>query len=268
MITDRFRNDDTEEFLRLAEAEGWISDQRELEFLLNAFPQGCLVKRDGTIPGAFITSIRYGLSGWIGNLLVHPELRRRGVGAELLLEALLALENAGVETVWLTASPSGKPLYEKLGFREIDRINRWIGDGFALTLPSEQRRMTAELRDLDTAGWGDRRDILLASLEMEGCLLAEPDAFFISRMIGSLRQIGPLAGPPAATTALFEQYLSPSPAGERICLDVPVKNSEMENFLEQQGLRLSGSTVLMYTGVTPAYQPELIGACGSMGSMG
>jgi ribosomal protein S18 acetylase RimI-like enzyme len=268
MLTDRFRHDDTDEFLRLAAAEGWISDQKELKFLLSAFPKGCLVKRDGTIPGAFITSIRYESSGWIGNLLVHPKLRRQGIGAQLLRETLLTLEIAGAETVWLTASPAGKPLYEKLGFREIDRINRWIGDGYAITLPPEQRQMTAELRDLDTAGWGDRRDLLLTSLEMEGSLLATPDAFFISRMIGPLRQIGPLAGPPAATMALFEQCLSPSPAGEQICLDVPVKNSEMVQFLEQQGLTLSGSTVLMYTGLTPAYQPELIGACGSMGSMG
>jgi hypothetical protein len=38
--------------------------------------------------------------------------------------------------------------------------------------------------------------------------------------------------------------------------------------LERMGLKRVGTTVLMYTGGAPAYQPELIGALASTGSMG
>ena len=256
------------EFLTLAAGEGWITDQWELDFLRATFPQGCLVRRIGTIPVAFITALRYDRSGWIGNLLVSQEQRRQGFGATLMVEALSALEDAGVETVWLTASPSGKPLYEKLGFREIDRIHRWIGVGFRLELPSKQLLLSDEVVALDAAGWGDERKLLLTALWEEGSAVVAPNAFLHTKKIRGLQQIGPLAGNGAATTFLLRQYLTRTNGGKRICLDVPQGNETMVAFLEQQGLEKSGSTVLMYKGVTPAYRPELIGACGSMGSMG
>ena len=47
-------------------AEAW-----EFEFLLEVFPQGCFCIRDDSGKGiAFVTSIRHGRSGWIGNLIV------------------------------------------------------------------------------------------------------------------------------------------------------------------------------------------------------
>ncbi len=268
MKNDLIRDDDTAEFLDLAAGEGWITDRWELEFLRSAFPQGCLVRRSGTVPVAFITALRYQRSGWIGNLLVRPEQRRQGCGAALMVKALSALEDAGVETIWLTASPSGKPLYEKLGFEEIDRIDRWIGTGFRLSPPSEVQEITDEMVALDAAGWGDRRELLLSALGSEGSAIVTPDAFLLTRNVGNLCQIGPLAGTAAAATTLLQQYLAPTSGDERIGLDLPRGNRAMAGFLEQQGLEKSGSTVLMYKGVTPAYRPELIGACGSMGSMG
>ena len=76
MKNDLFRDDDTAEFLTLAAGEGWITDQWELDVLRATLPQGCLVRRIGTIPVAFITALRYDRSGWIGNLLVSQEQRR------------------------------------------------------------------------------------------------------------------------------------------------------------------------------------------------
>ncbi len=268
MTTDRFRHDDIAEFLLLAAGEGWISDRWELDLLRNSFPQGCLVKRIKTVPVAFITTLRYRRSGWIGNLLVRPEQRRQGIGAELMKKAVEALKDAGVETIWLTASPLGKPLYEKLGFKEIDRIDRWIGENFTVTPPPGRQEISDDMVTLDATGWGDRRELLLTSLGVEGNAIKGEDAFMITRTVSGAQQIGPLAGTAPAAVTLLERYLAPAVGGERICLDIPRGNRVMGSYLERKGLTCSGATVLMYQGEMPAYKPEFIGACGSMGSMG
>src|SRR5512138_3393472 len=131
-----FTRQDIPEFLALADAEGWISGAWELEFLLAAFPPGCLVCRACGMPVAFITTVKYDQSGWVGNLIVAKGWRGRGVGSELLGRGIAALVAAGTRTVWLTASESGRPIYERLGFLAIDTVVRWVGRGM-LTINTE-----------------------------------------------------------------------------------------------------------------------------------
>ena len=268
MATGRFRDDDVPLFLRMAAAEGWISDRWEIDYLLRSFPEGCLVHRPRELPVAFVTATCHRRSGWIGNLLVHPAHRRRGIGWQLMQEAILALELAGVETVWLTASPAGRPLYERLGFREIDRVDRWLGEGFTVILPAEHQRLTERHREVDATGWGDHRAGLLTSLECEGVTIVSENSFLVTRAVDDLRQIGPWGGETAAATALFAKRVRAGTGGETVCLDVPQGNGAMGSFLERQGLQRIGTTLLMYRGAPPVWRPELIGACASMGSMG
>ena len=129
MIIDRFRHEDLTDFLTLAAKENWICGRWELDFLLRHFPQGCLAMRIDDAPVAFITAIKYGTSGWIGNLVVSKDLRGKGIGSALMGKALAALLEAGARTVWLTASEAGRFIYERLGFDAIDAVKRWYGSG-------------------------------------------------------------------------------------------------------------------------------------------
>ena len=129
MLIDRFRHGDMDAFFVFAAREGWICDRWEFDFLLNTFPDGCLVGRSAGKPAGFVTSVKYEKSGWIGNLVVTEEMRGRGLGRALMTRALAALQSVETETVWLTASAAGQPLYGKLGFRAIDEIRRWVGSG-------------------------------------------------------------------------------------------------------------------------------------------
>jgi GNAT superfamily N-acetyltransferase len=267
--TDRFRDDDAVEFLRLSASEGWICDEWESRFLCRTFPQGCLVKRVQGFPVAYVTSIRHETSGWIGNLLVHPDLRRRGLGAELMAQAITALEETGVATIWLTASSSGKPLYERLGFREIDIIRRWSGAGMAVNPDSSAGLSPSDLVLMDASGWGDRRESLITSLAAKGTVLTGGGAFFVVRPVGGISQIGPWAGVSAAALVnLFDQAVAPSQGRVNLCLDSPAGNVAVGRYLERQGFKAIGSTVLMYRGELPVYLPVHVGALGSLGSMG
>lgn len=50
---------------------------------------------------------------------VHPSQQGKGLGSKLLKWGLTRADAEGME-VYLSASPAGRPLYLKYGFREVD----------------------------------------------------------------------------------------------------------------------------------------------------
>jgi ribosomal protein S18 acetylase RimI-like enzyme len=82
--------------------EGWVSEnfQTLAGFLLN-HPSGCLLAEENGYPVGICIATPYGKSGFIGELIVRPEVRGRGVGASLLNRGLDTLREGGAETVYL-----------------------------------------------------------------------------------------------------------------------------------------------------------------------
>lgn len=56
--------------------------------------------------------------GMIYNVYTPPAFRRRGLATKVLEALMRQAEELGLESLELLASEAGKPLYEKLGFRE------------------------------------------------------------------------------------------------------------------------------------------------------
>lgn len=266
MHIEQFRYEDIDDFLALAAAEGWISDRWEFEFLLEQFPAGCLTARKEEKLTGFVTAIKYDTSGWVGNLIVGSECRGQGVGGALMKQALAVLTAAGAETVWLTASKQGKPLYEKLGFTVIDVINRWVGRGLWSGSGGRPVASRSEVLAIDSAGWGDRRDSLIDAAMQRGTLFCAEGGFLVSQPCGDGIQVGPWGGHGAAL--LLNEALLVAGKGTKVVLDVPIRNTAQTDFLLGKGFSIQGSTLLMYRGKAPAYAPEQIGALASMGSMG
>lgn len=274
MIIEPFRPDDIDPFLRLAASEGWVAEPWELEFLLAEFTQGCFVAlgAEGQAAG-FVTALRHERSGWIGNLIVAAGYRGQGFGELLFSKALEALRSAGVETFWLTASKSGQGLYEKYGFRTLDSIVRWTGSGRQRHATHDQtdgRELSGSMVcDLDCQAWGDRREALLAATISRGKVLCDDSAFAVIQPCGGDRQLGPFsARESAAAERIFDETLRTLPLGTKIYLDAPVSNRAALRMFNRKGLRISGTTELMYAGTRPEYRPELIYALATMGSCG
>jgi ribosomal protein S18 acetylase RimI-like enzyme len=262
-----FLEADIAPLLDLAKREGWISGRREFEFLLNSYPQGCLVWQESGAVLGYLTSIRYGKSGWIGNLLVHPGARRQGVGRGLMERAVAALLKSGVETVWLTASQQGAGLYQKIGFVPIDSVQRWSGKGAPNQQQAPHPLEIEFVRAVDRVGWGDRRETLLQETCGLGRLHTSSGGFICCQEWEHGTQVGPWGCLVSAQAGrLFEQALS---GGEgAVFLDVPAGNSAAQALLSQRGFTVQGSSLLMYLGERPLYQPGSIYALASMGSMG
>lgn len=268
MQIDQFRHEDIDDFLALAAEESWICDRWEFEFLFRAFPHGCLVAKQGGIPVGFVTSIKYRASGWIGNLIVRAELRGKGIGTSLMKKALAVLSAAGAETVWLTASRAGKPIYEALGFVTVDVVNRWVGEGIEGKAPARETIPRAEILAIDQTGWGDRRDTIVDAVTSRGRLFAVRGAFLVSQPCADGVQLGPWGGTDREALLLLDDALAEAGRGTRVFLDAPIRNTGQTALLLGMGFSIQGSTLLMCRGETPAYAPERIFALASMGSMG
>ena len=65
-------------------------------------------------PKNFIT----GKTGLILNVLTYPEYRRQGIATKLLETLIVEARKADVSFIELSATVMGKPVYEKLGFKE------------------------------------------------------------------------------------------------------------------------------------------------------
>jgi ribosomal protein S18 acetylase RimI-like enzyme len=267
-MLDCFRADDIPQFLAFAADEGWLCDPWELRFLMEVFPSGCLCWRDHEETRGFITAVKYADSGWIGNLIVAPGERGRGIGSRLMAGALAALEGHGTQTVWLTASLEGEPLYRKLGFHSLDCINRWRGRA-PVRLPPAFCRTTDHLLAIDRAGWGDSRDRIFAALEGRGRLSLASEGFLVMQEYAEGIQVGPWGGSSmAAARQLFTSVLQGDAAEHHLFLDVPGKNRIAPRLLESYGFNIAGNSQLMYLGRSPDYRPTLIHALASMGSFG
>jgi len=264
-----FASADIPRFLDLAAAEGWLSDPWEFAFLLDRFPAGCLTLEEEGEAVAFVTAVRYRDSGWVGNLIVARHGRGRGYGTLLMGRAVDQLRAAGVKTIWLTASAAGRPLYEKMGFREMDAIFRWSGTARGGGDGGSDPARRDELVLLDRAGWGDDRGAVLAAVAARGVVLREAGGFLMLHPCGDNFQVGPWTAADRAVAArLLDRALSRRPAGSQLLLDVPARNGAAASLLTGAGFTPGGGTVLMCLGERPAYAPERIFALATMGSIG
>jgi len=274
MTIDPFRMADIQLFLELAAAENWVAELWEFEFLLSEFPQGCFAARGekGETVG-LITSLRHDRSAWIGNLIVAADCRGKGIGQALFRKTYEALVESGVETVWLTASKAGLPLYQKFGFKRIDTIIRWVGSGrqnaVDQKIEAACHNVDILLSDIDCQGWGDRRTALLKAATARGRILQQESAFAVLQPCGDARQIGPFSAQNySSADALLKKALQSVPSGTKICLDAPASNRSALRLFNRKRMRISGSNELMYAGVKPDYRSEHIFGLATMGSSG
>jgi ribosomal protein S18 acetylase RimI-like enzyme len=276
MTIEPFQQADVGSFMEMAAAEGWVAEPWEFDFLLAVFPQGCFCARGRDGKGiAFVTALRHDRSGWIGNLIVAEGLRGKGLGEALFRKALEALHTAGVETCWLTASNAGRSLYKKYGFKGLDAIVRWSGTGrrqhAGHTRQGEFTEFSAwaSVSGIDCQAWGDRRHALLTATAGRGRLLREESGFMVIQPCGAAMQLGPFSAQDCATAEyLCDAALGSVPRGTRVYIDAPLANRPAGRLFSRRGMRVTGSTELMYAGVKPDYRPEMLYGLATMGSCG
>jgi GNAT superfamily N-acetyltransferase len=113
--------------LRLSREAGWNQTPADWSRLLGLGPAGCFVAElDGAAVGTTTTCV-FGPIAWVAMVLVDRDVRGRGIGTALVAHAIDHLDELGVRSIRLDATPLGEPLYRRLGFVAEYPLTRFQG---------------------------------------------------------------------------------------------------------------------------------------------
>src|SRR5262249_31104143 len=258
--------------LRLNTLAGWNQTEADWKRFLSAGPNDCFVMEDGAKVVGTVTTLSYeDRFAWIGMVLVDPGYRKRGIGTKLLQRAIEYLDDAGIPTLKLDATPQGKPLYEKLGFVSEYEIERWtLQQG-----PAEQRFVNAarsqavrlsEVSAYDREVFGADRSLLLRSLGQEGPDLAlsvssgtrlEGYAFGRHGLVAD--HLGPWVARDRDTAEKIVQNFLQRSSRDTVVVDALVSNTLAGEILRNAGFTIARPLTRMYRGPnTFPGKPELL----------
>jgi GNAT superfamily N-acetyltransferase len=113
--------------MRLKDQAGWNQTEADWRRLFALAPDGCFVAECNNRPVGTAAACIFGRVGWIAMVLVDLAYRRRGIGTRLVEHSMAYLERQAVRSIRLDATPLGRPVYEKLGFRVEYELARWEG---------------------------------------------------------------------------------------------------------------------------------------------
>ncbi|SRR6266567_133440 len=208
--------------MQLSEQAGWNQTTEDWRMLMDLAPEGCFaIEVDGEL-AATTTLICYGHRlAWIGMVLTELSYRGRGFARRLLTQALTQADELRIETVKLDATDQGRTLYEKLGFRFEQAVERWTrpgSTGSSSTTPLVEAHPVEDWRGADQRAFGADRSRLLARLAQRGQpLLFLDGSYLLTRPGRQTRYLGPsVCEAPATARALMERVLQI--AGVQDCL--------------------------------------------------
>lgn len=255
-------------FQRLAAAENWRISPAERQLFRGSWAGYALaLEIDGGWRG-FVTAVPHERSGWIGNLIVPPESRGRGYGRKLFVAALKRLERKGLNSLWLTASEDGRPLYEQYGFAKIDEIERWLGWGVG---GDDNGFCNNEgLWLADGRAWGENRRELLMAVAGHGRAFTAGDAVIFLQQVGNMNILGPWyrgESDPCVHRDLLQQALAAATPGQELVVDTLISSS-IRPLLAEVGFTPSGRAALMVRGGPGVARLDRMAALASLGSVG
>jgi GNAT superfamily N-acetyltransferase len=232
--------------MELKQQAGWNQVEADWRRFLDLEPASGFVAEWAGQPAGTVLTCIFGDVAWVAMVLVQPTLRGRGIGTALMNQALACLDQRGVATVRLDATPLGRPLYEKLGFEPQFSLARYdgilAGGGRVAAVEPVLEYRLPEIIDLDRRVTGTDREKLLRRLWAEDAdamrMVCSDDrvAGYRSARPGSdALFLGPCVAAPGAGELLLAdaafQY-----AGRRVYVDIPVDHPAATALAERLGL--------------------------------
>ena len=273
------RSADVETGLQLCRLAGWDQVQRDWERFLsdeNATVSVAIYRNTQSASSSSrdleaqqiigtVATIRYGAEfGWIGMLLVHPDVQGRGVGAVLLGHGTAEL--AGVPSIRLDATPAGHILYRKHGFVDEFPLRRMAATPAVIDAPQQpsiepfKRSDLADVMAFDRHAFGAPRDAVLAWM-LEGA----PEYGFVGRRSGQIAgyalgrhghefdHLGPIVAADASLAVELARSCLAAHPGKAFVIDSASNADEWHSFLEQTGFHEQRPYIRMYRGGKPSF---------------
>ena len=146
-------------------AEGWQGETIfELAGSYQHDPDGCFIAEIDGDPVGMCFGVAYDTFGFLGGLIVLPEVRGQGIGRGLLEHTTAYLEGNGLKSVFLDGVPRAVSMYERCGFQKVCRSLRFQGQPVARAHPHVEPMQPEHLEEvyrLDRAAFGANRATFL-----------------------------------------------------------------------------------------------------------
>ncbi len=256
------REEDLPGAMRLKEEEGWNQTLADWKFMLSDPRNHCLVaEREGRVAGTAV-AVAYGSTlYWIGMVLVDKTCRGMGIGKRLLTSLIDGAGSSAV--VKLDATPDGRRIYEKTGFRGEYEIVRMAHPAVGVLSHHEDEPVavhpeSADLGEMihyDREVFGADRSGLIRFLRdsypRQAWLLRQGrrlTGFLLAREGSRSFQAGPLSAPTAAAAQQLLEKALVSLSGQPVIVDVPEQQTALLRWLEERGFVRQRSFLRMYLG--------------------
>lgn len=246
--------------MQLKEAAGWNQTEEDWRRLLALASNGCFAAvKDGRVVGTTTTTTYSNDLAWIGMVLVDPQERRQGIATKLMNVAMDYL-NGKVATVKLDATAQGKPVYEKFGFQDESRVERWSGTMKARDVETPNaldHEAIRELLALDRVAFAADRSKLIEKLIDDACVPpvllraadGTPSGYALARRGTNGDYVGPVvAKAPQYVESLLDQVLSQLPGG-RVYIDFNAECSAGASVLSDRGFVKERDLIRMSAGM-------------------
>lgn len=203
----------------------------------------------------------------IGMVIVDPGFQGQGIGGKLMAMAMTEL---GKRNLMLFATESGKPLYERLGFKQVGAVSQHQGSVFRPTLmaltPGERirplgARDSTQLAALCARAVGmPRATVLAALMEVAECVVIDRYDEIIGcamlRRFGHGYVIGPVIAPDIERAKALISHWTGAYAGAFVRIDVPAA-SGLGPWLDEQGVLQVDTVTTMLRGEPPLTDPAM-----------
>lgn len=263
------RVEDVHPIWRLCQGEGWDTTLADIEDFFACPAWGMTAVSGDEVVGT-ATAFIYPPLAFIGNVIVAPGFRGRGLGTMLVSALVSDLRRRGVYGAVLEARPGLESFYRHLGFRSFDRTVR-----YALELPARLSRvaecpppgmdgsviatdqgMVREICRFDVHSFGTDRSCLLQRLQRRAVLtlarLSEGrvQGYLMVRPAACGFRLGPWVDTDSSSSLLLTA-LSMLPTGSgaaRVTVASPARPEVMAAF-EAVGFRAVGMGERMCVGL-------------------
>lgn len=247
--------------------EGWDFSVEELTRLHRT--GGAVGALDGGRLAGFLTFTDNNPVRWIGNVVVAPHLRGKGVGAQMVEKAM-----EGAPRVGLYAVEKAVPLYERLGFVPAGEAFAFRAESAKPLRPSATAPITrADL--LEVARYDRHETALDRGMLLRELVKAYPDSsrlvrhdglvagYGIAKTSPGLTELGPIvASTPRVAEDLLDALLASTPGPHEVT--VLGANRHGVGNVEARGFQRRLRTVPMYRGKGPAWKTGALAAAAGL----
>lgn len=245
--------------LHLCRNNNWNQVANDWELFLKLSPDNCRVGTENDKVIGSVTTLCYQhLFCWIGMVLVDPLHQKKGIGRQLLNEAMLILKNG--ETIKLDATPAGRELYLQLGFADEYGLMRMQTFSNDVKMPDSSARPLgkndlSKISEEDKLVFGSDRAVLLHwfwEAAKEYAFITEGNGkvngYCLGRHGHRFDQIGPVV---ADDTHIAKQLVAAALnncIGRSIIIDVLLHDPEWISWLQEMGFGEQRKFTRMYKG--------------------